>query len=507
MVVGRLRPIREGQHAMSIDTAAPRTRRAIIAGAFGALLGTIGVTTRPEPVRAGTDGDVVLDATNTAAGTTVLNGNGSNPVLRVANADEDAIQGVSENGVGILGGSGDTSFPGPIEPSTGVFGISVDGHGVYAASDSNAGLYAANNATDVAAIVAEGDPGTAIHGHGGPGPVPSSPAATAIFASAVDDGNGISSWVENGIALQALSTESIAILASGEADGIAGASSGNRTGVVGWSTDKAVGVPAVPAAGPAMTGVYGEATQDEEARGVFGKTTIGQGVRGEASQGVGVAGEAPGGTGVEGRGSIGVVGVTGNSTVPSAPVSPGVQGFGTIGVYGSSNASVGVFGKSGTGSPGTPDKTGVYGYAAQDASARGVLGQSMEGNGVRGAATTGQGVHGEATSGQGIHGEATTGVGVKAVASSGVALDVDGPAVFSRSGRASVPAGAQRVDVTVPGGLDSNANVLATLQIRRGKVHVVAARPNYPSSGKVRIYLSDVASTTAATPLAWFVLG
>jgi hypothetical protein len=38
-------------------------------------------------------------------------------------------------------------------------------------------------------------------------------------------------------------------------------------------------------------------------------------------------------------------------------------------------------------------------------------------------------------------------------------------------------------------------------------VHVLAARPNYPTSGKVRIYLSDVASTTVATPIAWFVLG
>jgi hypothetical protein len=398
---------------MSIDTAAPRTRRAIIAGAFGAVLGSIGIAAKPPVARAGTDGDVVLDATNTAAGTTVINGNGSSAVFRVANADEDGIQAISANGVGLLGGSGDTSFPSPIEASTGVFGISVDGHGVYAASDSNAGLYAANNASTVAAIVAEGDPGTAIHGHGGPGPVPASPASTGIFASAVGEGHGISSWVEDGIALQALSTGSIAILASGEEDGIAGASSGNRTGVVGWSSDQLEGVAAVPPAGPAKTGVYGEATQDADARGVSGKSTSGHGVHGDATSG----------------------------------------------------------------------------------------------HAVHGDATTGHAVHGAATSGRGVQGAATTGVGVRAEATLGVALDVDGRAVFSRSGRASVPAGAMRVDVTVPGGLDSNANVLATLQIKRGKVHVVAARPNYPSSGKVRIYLSDVASTTVATPLAWFVLG
>lgn len=280
---------------MSIDTTVPRTRRAIIAGGFGALLGTIGLSAKPAVVRAGTDGDVVLDATNTAAATTIINGNGDDPVFRVANGDEDAVQAISANGVGLLGGSGDTSFPSPIAASTGVFGISVTGHGVYGASDSGAGVYAANNASTVAAIVAEGDPGTAIHGHAHAGPVPPSPG---------------------------------------------------------------------------LTGIYGSAT-----------------------------------------------------------------------------------------------------------------------------------------SGHGIRGEATTGIGVKAVATSGAALDVAGRAVFSRSGRASLPANAKFVDVTVPGGLTANANVLATLQIKRAKVHVLAARPNQPSAGKVRIYVSDVASTTESTPIAWFVLG
>lgn len=53
-----------------------------------------------------------------------------------------------------------------------------------------------------------------------------------------------------------------------------------------------------------------------------------------------------------------------------------------------------------------------------------------------------------------------------------------------------------QLDVTVPGGLDTNANVLATLQTKRAKVHVLAARPNYPTTGKMRIDVSDVASTT-----------
>lgn len=362
---------------MSIDTTAPRTRRAIIVGAFGALLGTIGLSAKPPVVRAGVDGDVVLDATNTAAGTTVLNGNGSNPVFRVANADEDGIQAISANGVGLLGGSGDTSFPSPIEASTGVFGISVDGHGVYGASDTNAGIYAANNASTVAAIVAEGDPGTAIHGHANAGPVPASPALTGIYGSAAGTGIAIAASSEDGLAVSAVSSAGNAVRGRGAGAGVIGESSGALSGVIGFS-----GAGSAPA-GPAKTGVYGEATQDANGRGVTGKSTSGQGLRGEA----------------------------------------------------------------------------------------------------------------------------TTGVGVKAVATTGAALDVAGRAVFSRSGRASLAANAKYVDVTVSGGLDSNANVLATLQIKRGQVHVLAARPNYPSSGKVRIYLSDVASTTVSTPVAWFVLG
>ena len=362
---------------MSIDTTLPRTRRAIIAGGFGALLGTIGLSAKPAAVRAGTDGDVVLDATNTAAGTTIINGNGDDPVFRVANADEDAVQAISANGVGLLGGSGATSFPSPIAASTGVFGISVTGHGVYGGSDSGAGVYAANNASSVAAIVAEGDPGTAIHGHANAGPVPASPALTGIYGSADGTGVAIAASSANGLAVSAVSSAANAVRGRGAWAGLIGESTGGLAGIVGFS-----GTGDAPAA-PAKTGVYGEATQDANARGVTGKSTSGQGIRGEA----------------------------------------------------------------------------------------------------------------------------TTGAGVKAVATTGAALDVTGRALFSRSGRASLPANAKFVDVTVPGGLGSNANVLATLQIKRAKVHVLAARPNQPTAGKVRIYVSDVASTTESTPIAWFVLG
>jgi hypothetical protein len=489
---------------MAIDTTTPRSRRAVIAGALGGVLASLGLFAKAPEVRAGTDGDLVVDDTSVGVATTELLAVDSDPALKVTGGatgieavGDRALLALSDAGVGVLGASATAAadIPPAINPSTGVYGISATGVGVYGASDTGHGIYAANNSATKAAIFAEGDPGTAIHGHAGPTPLSTSPASTAIFASAAGQRHGIQSWVEQGIALQALSTQSIAIIASGHVDGIAGASSGGRTGVVGWSADQ--DPPAVAPAGPAKTGVYGEATQDATARGVFGKTTLGQGVRGEANQGIGVAGEAAGGTGVEGRGGRGVVGVTGLAAIPTPPTTAGVQGFGGIGVYGSSSAATGVFGKSGSGSPSVLAVTGVYGYATQDANAQGVAGES----------TLGVGTLGKATSGHGVRGEATSGIGVKAIATTGAALDVSGRAVFSRSGRVSVPANAKYVDVTVPGGLPSGSSVLATLQYKRGSVHVLAARPNYPSLGKCRIYLSAIASTTASTPLAWFVLG
>ena len=57
------------------------------------------------------------------------------------------------------------------------------------------------------------------------------------------------------------------------------------------------------------------------------------------------------------------------------------------------------------------------------------------------------------------------------------------------------------------GGLRPGSSVLATLQTYRSGVWVAGVRLNYPTSGRVRVYLNKVASTTATTPVAWFVLG
>ena len=66
-------------------------------------------------------------------------------------------------------------------------------------------------------------------------------------------------------------------------------------------------------------------------------------------------------------------------------------------------------------------------------------------------------------------------------------------------------AGKTYVDVTVTGGLATNSVVHATLQTYRSGVTIAAARKNYPTTGKVRIYLTKVGSTTASTTVGWWV--
>jgi hypothetical protein len=421
--------------------AAPRTRRSIIAGAIGGILAVVGVSAKPSAVRAGVDGDVVLDGTNNGAGTTQILTTASSPAVRVTGGTGVAIraegttgrglEGTSDSAVAVFGASGGGTFPAAIAASTGVYGISIAGHGVYGASDTGVGVYAANNASTVAAIVAEGGPGTAIHGHANQGPVPASPALTGIYGSAASTGVAVAGDSASGLAVRGTSSAGHGIRGRGALDGTIGESTAGRSGVVGFS-----GSGGAAPAGPAKTGVYGEATLDAASRGVNGFTLTGQGVRGEATTGQGVQGQATTGIGVRG------------------------------------NATTGI---------------GVQGITDSDPTSRGVFGLTTSGQGVRGEATT-------------------SGIGVRAVSVTGNALDVSGRVKVSRSGIANVPANKDLVDVTVPGGIATTSMVFAVMQVKRTGVWVVAARPAWPSAGLLRIYLNKVGSTTAATPVAWFVL-
>jgi len=215
------------------------------------------------------------------------------------------------------------------------------------------------------------------------------------------------------------------------------------------------------------------------------ETTDGTAVHGQATTGWGVEGVATGtdfsGIGVYGHAANGGKGVLGESA------------WGT-GVTGNSPSGFGVFGQSTSG-------TGVFG---QSTNATGVIGGSNSGTGVRGISTSGFGVIGISTSGTGVYGISTSGTGVAASSTSGRALDVAGKAHFNRSGTATVTAGHKSVTVTVPGGLTGTPLCFANLRSYRSGIGVAAVRSNYPSAGKIRIYLTRVVSS--ATSVAWMVM-
>jgi hypothetical protein len=213
--------------------------------------------------------------------------------------------------------------------------------------------------------------------------------------------------------------------------------------------------------------------------GVYGHSTSGNGVVGESSSGTGVAGSSTSGIGVVGfsPSSIGACGISQTNT--------GVQGF--SGAFGNQPGGI------------APAKTGVHGYAAQDANARGVHGETTAGRGVYGQATSGHGVRGYATSG-------TAGYFATARARTGLALHAVGRVRLDKSaGLATIISGTKSVVVTPGINLVPVSAVVATLQGDAGgttTVHRVAVNA---TTNTFTIHLT--ANSTAHVQVAWIVLG
>jgi hypothetical protein len=239
-------------------------------------------------------------------------------------------------------------------------------------------------------------------------------------------------------------------------------------------------------------------------RGIYASSSGGRGIHGSSNAAEGIYGWGVT-TGVTGEcnraDGYGVVGVS-SATDGGA----GVGGFAQATVA----ESAGVLGQASS-----PEGFGVLGDTlATEASARAIVGHAPAGTAVLGWAGTGAhpsglpetGVFGYSaidSESVGVRGESPAGTGVKAVSSSGNALRVAGKARFNRSGRSSVKKGQRSVDVTVPGGISSNTVVHATIQRYRSGVAVAGVRLNYPAPGKVRIYLTKVASSTSSTAVGW----
>jgi hypothetical protein len=102
--------------------------------------------------------------------------------------------------------------------------------------------------------------------------------------------------------------------------------------------------------------------------------------------------------------------------------------------------------------------------------------------------------------------------GAVAAAGNGRALEVQGLAVFSRSGVFDLTTpGSSVVEIPVPGGVKATSHVLATLQNRTTTTgnlvqQIVAAEP-VPATGKVKIHLvgNPNLGPGASVKIAWFV--
>jgi hypothetical protein len=233
-------------------------------------------------------------------------------------------------------------------------------------------------------------------------------------------------------------------------------------------------------------GVYGLSLAHA---GVYGESNSGTGVVGRSESAIGVSGTSPTGTGVSGA-SGSAIGVAAFSNATAKPAGRGW----------SAGESTGLQGHSGSDSPpAAPAKTGVFGYAAQDADARGVHGQSASGRGVYGQATTGHGVRGYATTGSAVYGATSS-------AKSGYALRTVGRVRFEKSvGIATVAAGSNHVTVSPGIDITTTTAVVATLQGSAGgktTVHRVAVST---SADTFTIYLT--ANATASVKVAWHVFG
>jgi hypothetical protein len=189
-------------------------------------------------------------------------------------------------------------------------------------------------------------------------------------------------------------------------------------------------------------------------------TTGGNGLQGNSadSGGSGVYGEnSNGGHGVAGRvfggsGGIAVLADAGDyrATGATGLWAKGGAGSGSVAVRAIAYGSVAVeaqntgdltavLGYSGSDTvPDTPEKTGVYGYAAQDNTAVGVMGGSDPGIGVKGWSTSSTGVRGDSTHGAGVGGVSDDGAGVAGVSNGaqavvGTSSAAAYPAILGRS--------------------------------------------------------------------------
>jgi hypothetical protein len=542
---------------MAIDTASPRSRRALLAAALGAGAATVASALgRPAAVRANDPNDVVLGWANSADTETSITSitEHIDAFRGVASGLGNGVTGVSVNGSGVrgeaeIGVSGESSSTG----GTGVLGrslaLSGASYGVRGDSTSTSGVGVSGKATATT--------GTTI-GVRGETLSPGGMGVVGYITNAAGTGYGVHGQTTGaagyGVFGKATNASGTAHAVRGQADGTGGtgvsghanAATGATYGVQGRSNSSS------------GTGVYGYAANIAgSTRGVYGKADSPAGVGVDAlSQHIGVR------AAVTGSGDATKYAIQASTALPQAytihaentfsteyhlPViiarasGPGstairgqvdndiggrglegiaYDGYGVFGaadkvaVYGRGDAFGGGAGIAGTGVegegptgvhghvgtvPAPRAKTGVHGVATTDSSSWGVYGQSTTGRGVHGQATTGRGVSGQASTGSAGYFEATNLL-------TGTALRVIGRVKLDNcAGAATVVAPSNNVVVTPGIDLASTSVVTATLLGSAGgttTVHRVAVNA---TANTFTIYLTG--NATQNVKVGWHVFG
>jgi hypothetical protein len=478
---------------MAIDRTIPRSRRALLAAGAGGLFAAVaGVLGRPLGVRAADGDPLVIGQSNTGTSTTTLTQttNGVAALSIVGSAQYMALTSTSQSHIAVAGSSGS---------GTGVAGSGGSGGGVEGSSANNYGVRGTGSGP--AGVMGQNQHGRiGVFGYTGPGDPPKpQPHLTAVYGRGQDQDGIWSSGVR------------------GDSD--------RTAGVVGYSGPV---LDVVPGAYP-KTGVYGFSDTDFTARGVAGSSTQGTGVHGLSTTGKGVYGRSTASTGVRGQSDDGT-GVWATSLNGlGAHVTSGAGNKAGLLVQNTTGRAA-IVAVAGPGSPPAPEnETGVQAVSSISPNSVAVLGASTQGLGIYGTTDNGFGVVG--TGYYGVYGTGVAGVvgdvnggtgvqgwtgvafapvpasqvGVWAGAESGrTALQVQGVAKFSRSGKVTFSAGQVSKTVNVPGGISSGSMGFAVLQTSRAGVYVRAVTPS-STAGTIRIVLNQAVSGT--TSVAWQVLG
>jgi hypothetical protein len=466
---------------VTIDAAAPRSRRTLLAAGLGGALATVAAALgRPQAAQAADLDPILAGATTEATSATTLQQN------------TGSVNGLAVT-IAVNGGTG-----------TAIVAAASDGPALRAQNTSGGPTV---KVTNTGAI----NPGAAIFAVAGSSiTVPTPQNGVGIHVVQTAGGNALFAQ-SSGTAVAAYG-DTIGLDAQGSTLGARAINGANGTALLAIS-----GIDSVTPV--AKTGVYGYANQDAAAIGVQGKSALGIGVYGKSTSNTGLRGDSSSGTAVRAfsTGGRAINATSGGTTAPGiASQTTGgtaaIQGFCGAGAVPPPEKETGVQGRCDT----SADSIGVFGESNTGTAVLGAsnAGSGVVGNGYYGVWGTGtSGVTGDVDLGTGVQGwtgaafapTPATHVGVWAGAEDGrIALQVQGVAKFNRSGLASFAAGTSSKKVTVPGGITASAFGLATLQANRAGVWVRAVVPATADSS-ITIYLNT--TVASATNVGWQVLG